>query len=82
LALAPSEPLIKPDARALSLQGFCVALDHALPPTAGFGLGIDRLTMLLTGQTNIKEAPPRPDSRMSPNETAAGHLRRTRCGAR
>jgi len=36
-------------------EDFCVALDHALPPTAGFGLGIDRFVMLLTGHTNIKE---------------------------
>ena len=36
-------------------EGFCVALDYGLPPTAGWGLGIDRLTMFLTGQLNIKE---------------------------
>eukprot|EP00961_Rhodomonas_salina_P089470 1203220-Rhodomonas_salina.3 len=28
---------------------------HGLPPTAGWGLGIDRLTMLLAGKTNIRE---------------------------
>jgi lysyl-tRNA synthetase, class II len=30
-------------------------LEYGLPPTAGWGLGIDRLTMFLTGNYNIKE---------------------------
>lgn len=34
---------------------YVLALEHALPPTAGVGLGIDRLTMLLTNTTSIKE---------------------------
>jgi len=36
-------------------EGFCTALDHALPPTAGWGLGIDRMTMFLTDSQNIQE---------------------------
>jgi len=36
-------------------EGFCVALDYGLPPTAGWGMGIDRVTMFLTNQDNIKE---------------------------
>ncbi len=36
-------------------EDFCKALDYGLPPTAGWGMGIDRLTMFLTNQDNIKE---------------------------
>lgn len=34
---------------------YVTALKHGLPPTAGFGIGIDRLTALLTNSHNIKE---------------------------
>ncbi|GAB5372713.1 hypothetical protein AAMO2058_001688600 [Amorphochlora amoebiformis] len=34
---------------------FCTAMEHGLPPTAGWGMGVDRMTMLLAGKHNIKE---------------------------
>ncbi|CAH0700507.1 unnamed protein product [Spodoptera exigua] len=36
-------------------EAFCTALEYGLPPTAGWGLGVDRLTMFLTNSNNIKE---------------------------
>jgi len=36
-------------------EGFCESMEYGLPPTGGWGLGIDRLVMLLSDQSNIKE---------------------------
>jgi len=36
-------------------DGFVTALEHALPPTAGWGMGMDRMAMFLTNKNNIKE---------------------------
>jgi lysyl-tRNA synthetase class 2 len=34
---------------------YITALKHGMPPSSGFGMGIDRLTMLLTNNHSIKE---------------------------
>lgn len=50
--------------------GYVTALEYGLPPTGGWGAGIDRITMLLTDCNNIKEVMLFPA--MKPNDGGTG----------
>lgn len=59
-------------------ENFCTSLEYGLPPTAGWGMGIDRVTMFLTDSNNIKEVllfpAMRPDDPNKNKEESEGNV--------
>ncbi|GFV96316.1 lysine--tRNA ligase [Trichonephila clavipes] len=53
-------------------ENFCTALEYGLPPTGGWGMGIDRFAMILTDTNNIKEVlcfpAMKPESNIKPKD--------------
>ena len=54
-ALQQQDRLSGDDEAPVPDADFCEALEYALPPTVGWGMGVDRTLMLLTGTRHIRD---------------------------